>query len=227
MASIEHALKFLNQRIAGFESKYGRKSGSVRLLAVSKTKPPDAVAAAYRSGQHDFGENQLQDAQTKLDSLADLDITWHFIGPIQSNKTRAVAEQFAWVHSLDRIKIARRLNDQRPDTLPPLNVCIQVNVSGEQSKSGIEPAALDGFAAEVATMERLKLRGLMTIPRPEEDVDAQRAPFRQLRGLFERSNERGLPMDTLSMGMTDDLEAAIAEGATWVRIGTAIFGARA
>lgn len=226
MHDIAASLRAIRERIASLERRYGRPEGSVRLLAVSKTKPPEAVAAAFRAGQRDFGENQLQDAESKLNALADLDLVWHFIGPIQSNKTRGIAARFAWVHSLDRIKIARRLNDQRPDTLPPLQVCIQVNVSGETSKSGIRPGALDELAAGLKDFPRLELRGLMAIPEPQTDIESQRRPFRELREALEGLNRRGHRLDTLSMGMTDDMEAAVAEGATWVRIGTAVFGPR-
>lgn len=226
MNELEQSLTDLRARIAAFEARYGRPQGSVRLLAVSKTRPPGAVASAYALGQRDFGENHLQDAQPKLDALADLDIIWHFIGPIQSNKTRPIAARFAWVHSVDRVKIATRLNDQRPAHMPPLEVCIQVNISGENSKSGIDLANLAGLAACIGKLPRLRLRGLMAIPRPARDVDTQRKPFRRLRTLLEQLNRGGYELDTLSMGMTDDLEAAIAEGATLVRVGTAIFGAR-
>jgi len=226
MNQIASALTELKARIASLETKYGRPEGSVRLLAVSKTKPAEAVAAAFHAGQRDFGENHLQDAQTKLDALADLPIVWHFIGPIQSNKTRDIAERFAWAQSLDRIKIARRLNDQRPPDLAPLKVCIQVNISLEASKSGVAPEDLAQLATAVAALPRLQLRGLMAIPRPETDLAAQRAPFGRLREALEALNEQGFMLDTLSMGMSDDMEAAIAEGATMVRIGTAVFGAR-
>lgn len=226
MTNIEQALGSVRARIAASESRYGRPPGSVRLLAVSKTKPPSDVAEAYRLGQRDFGENHLQDAKAKLDALADLDITWHFIGPVQSNKTRAIAAGFAWVHSVDRLKIALRLNDQRPADLPPLEVCIQVNISGEASKSGVDPDHLAGLAQEIRSLPRVRLRGLMAIPSPSGDFEAQRAPFRRLRTLLDGLNGDGFRLDTLSMGMTDDLEAAIAEGATMVRVGTAVFGAR-
>jgi pyridoxal phosphate enzyme (YggS family) len=196
------------------------------VLAVSKTKPPEAVRAAAETGQRDFGENHLQDALTKLDSLGDLDLVWHFIGPVQSNKTRVIAARFDWVHSIDRAKIARRLNEQRPEGLPPLDVCLQVNVSGEASKSGLAPAAVEELAHAVAELPRLRLRGLMTLPEPRDDLEGQRRPFAELRGIKESLNAGGLALDTLSMGMTNDMEAAIAEGATIIRIGTAIFGAR-
>ncbi len=216
------------REIRGLEARHGRDPGSVALLAVSKTKPPAQVAEAYAAGQRSFGENQLQDALGKLDSseLAGLDIDWHFIGPLQSNKTRTVAERFDWLHSLERLKVARRLDEQRPADSPPLNVCIQVNLSGEDTKAGIEAGEVTAFAAAVAELPRLRLRGLMTLPAPEPDPARQREPFRRLRELLEALHAEGHDVDTLSMGMTQDMEAAIAEGATWVRIGTAIFGAR-
>lgn len=226
MSSIAQSLEKIRNRVTVLERRYARPPGAVRVLAVSKTKLPEAVRAAFDAGQHDFGENHVQDALTKLDALADLDLTWHFIGPIQSNKTRIVAARFDWVHSIDRTKIARRLNDQRPDDLPPLDVCIQVNVSDESSKSGVERDRLDALAEVVSDLPRLRLRGLMALPRPCDDFALQRQPFAQLRGMLESLNARGFKLDTLSMGMTNDMEAAIAEGATMVRIGTAIFGAR-
>ena len=226
MQNIAARLEALRARIRELEHRYQRPAGSVGLVAVSKTKPAQAVEAAYGEGQRDFGENQLQDAQTKLEALSHLDIVWHFIGPIQSNKTRGIAQFFAWVHSLDRVKIARRLNEQRPKALPPLQVCIQVNVSGEATKSGIEPGELEEFASAVSTLPRLRLRGLMTIPEPQSGLEAQRRPFCQLREAMNGLNRQGYELDTLSMGMSDDMEAAIAEGASWIRIGTAIFGPR-
>ncbi len=226
MENIAAALGALKTRISELERRYGRPPGSVSLVAVSKTKPAEAVAAAYGAGQRDFGENQLQDAREKLEALRDLDIVWHFIGPIQSNKTRSIAKGFTWVHSLDRSKIARRLNDQRPPDMLPLEVCVQVNVSGEATKSGIRPEQLEEFASFVSALPRLRLRGLMAVPEPAAGLEAQRLPFRQLREAMLALNKSGFDLDTLSMGMSDDMEAAIAEGATWVRIGTAIFGAR-
>ncbi|HSS63893.1 MAG TPA: YggS family pyridoxal phosphate-dependent enzyme [Gammaproteobacteria bacterium] len=220
------ALRALKARITELERRYERPPGSVGLVAVSKTKPAEAVAAAFAEGQRDFGENQLQDARTKIEALRDLDIVWHFIGPIQSNKTRGIAEAFAWVHSLDRVKIAQRLNDQRSEGMPPLEVCIQVNVSGEATKSGIRPEQLEEFASTVSALPRLRLRGLMTIPEPSSGLEAQRRPFRYLRQAMLKLNQSGFDLDALSMGMTEDMEAAIAEGATWIRIGTAIFGPR-
>ena len=220
------ALADIRARIRECEARHGREPDSVELLAVSKTKPPEAVRAAWEAGQRDFGENQLQDAMTKIEPLAGLDIRWHFIGPLQSNKTRPVAQHFAWVQSIDRLKIARRLSEQREDSQPPLSVCVQVNISGEATKSGVAPAEAATLAREVAALPRLRLRGLMAIPAPAEGLAAQRAALRPLRELYERLRADGLELDTLSMGMSDDLEAAIAEGATMVRIGTAIFGAR-
>ena len=226
MSSIAQSLEEIRNRVTVLERRYERSPGAVRVLAVSKTKPPEAVRAAAEIGQREFGENHVQDALTKLDALADLDLVWHFIGPIQSNKTRVVAARFHWVHSIDRAKIARRLNEQRPDGLPPLEVCIQVNLSGETSKSGVEPQQVEELARVVSELPRLRLRGLMTLPRPCDELDDQRRPFAVLRGILETLNAGGLALDTLSMGMTNDMEAAIAEGATIIRIGTAIFGPR-
>jgi pyridoxal phosphate enzyme (YggS family) len=199
----------------------------VQLLAVTKTRPPQDVREAFAAGQRDFGENYVQEALAKIAALADLrpELRWHLIGPLQSNKSREVAEQFDWVHSVDRIKLARRLSEQRPADRPPLQVCLQVNISGEDSKSGVAPGELRALAHEVAALPRLKLRGLMAIPEVAGDLEAQRAPHRALRELFAALNAEGLALDTLSMGMSGDLEAAVAEGATWVRIGTALFGA--
>lgn len=226
MISIAQSLEKIRNRVTVLERRYGRPPGGVRVLAVSKTKPPEAVLAAAQAGQRDFGENHLQDALTKLDALAHLDLIWHFIGPIQSNKTRAVASRFHWVHSVDRQKTAQRLNDQRPEELPPLNVCVQVNMSGEGSKSGVDPDGVAPLVEAVSKLPRLKLRGLMTIPRACDDIEEQRRPFAALRGILEAQNADGRNLDTLSMGMTNDMEAAIAEGATIIRIGTAIFGPR-
>jgi hypothetical protein len=226
MSSIAQSLEKIRNRVTVLERRYERAPGAVRVLAVSKTKPPEAVRAAARMGQRDFGENHVQDALTKLDVLGDLDLVWHFIGPIQSNKTRVVASRFDWVHSIDRTKIAQRLNQQRPEDLAPLNVCIQVNVSGESSKSGVQPEQVGELARFVSRLPRLVLRGLMTVPRACDDLKEQRRPFAALRALLEAQNAHGLDLDTLSMGMTNDMEAAIAEGATIIRIGTAIFGAR-
>jgi hypothetical protein len=198
----------------------------VRLIAVSKTFPSPDILQAYLAGQRCFGESYVQEALQKIAELPQPDIEWHFIGPIQSNKTRAIAEHFAWAHGIDRAKIAERLSAQRPAHLPPLQVCIEVNVSGENSKSGVAPNDADPLARYVASLPNLKLRGLMAVPAPTEDVMQQRATFAKLRELRDLLNQQGLSMDTLSMGMSHDFAAAIAEGATLVRIGTAIFGAR-
>jgi len=226
MSSIAQSLEKIRTRVTVLERCYERAPGDVSVLAVSKTKPPEAVREAAKAGQREFGENHVQDALTKLDALQGQDLIWHFIGPLQSNKTRVVAARFHWVHSIDRAKIARRLNEQRPEDLPPLEVCIQVNVSGEISKSGVEPHQVEELAAIVSELPRLRLRGLMTLPRPCDTLEEQRRPFAALRGIQEALNAGGLALDTLSMGMTNDMEAAIAEGATIIRIGTAIFGPR-
>jgi pyridoxal phosphate enzyme (YggS family) len=203
-----------------------RESAGIELLAVSKTFPATAIREAYAAGQRDFGENYLQEALDKIASLEDLKIVWHFIGPIQSNKTRAIAENFAWVHGVDRLKIAERLSEQRPLDLPPLNICLQVNVSGEESKSGFEPGEVVELAQEISKLPRLKLRGLMAIPAPADDEAIQRKPFRLLHELLQKIVKQGIELDTLSMGMSHDFVAAINEGATIIRIGTAIFGKR-
>ena len=204
----------------------GRSVGSVRLLAVSKTWGPEAVRAAHAAGQTAFGENYIQEAVDKIEALKDLALEWHCIGPIQSNKTRLVAEHFDWVHSVDRLKIAQRLSEQRPDHLAPLQVCIQVNVDGGETKSGVSPQELPALAQAVATLPRLQLRGLMTIPEPAETDAQMRAVHAQAKTLLEALRQQGLSLDTLSMGMSADMEAAIAEGSTMVRVGTAIFGKR-
>lgn len=204
----------------------GRKPQDVTLLAVSKTFPAEAVREAYRADQRLFAENYLQEGVDKIAALQDLAIEWHFIGPIQSNKTRPIAEHFAWVHSVDRLKVAERLSAQRPAHLPPLQICVQVNVSGEASKSGVTPDQTAALAHAIAALPNLRLRGLMAVPAPSDDAAEQRAAFAQLRTLFERLNRDGLRLDTLSMGMSHDFPAAIAEGATLVRIGSAIFGNR-
>lgn len=227
MNSIAQRLEQVRARITHAEQQAGRASGSVRLLAVSKTRPIDDLRAALAAGQTCFGENYLQDALPKIAELADAPIEWHYIGPIQSNKTREIADHFAWVHSVDRLKIARRLSEQRPPHLPPLNLCLQINTSGEASKSGIAPDEALELARAIADLPSLQLRGLMTIPARATAFEQQRIPFRRLRELYDQLNGQGLALDTLSMGMTGDLEAAIAEGSTMVRIGTAIFGARA
>lgn len=204
----------------------GRKSSSVQLLAVSKTWGAEAVRQAHAAGQTAFGENYIQEAVDKITALHDLPLEWHCIGPIQSNKTRLVAEHFDWVHSVDRIKIAQRLSEQRPVGLPPLQVCIQVNVDGGENKSGVSPEELPALAQAVNALPRLQLRGLMTIPEPAETKAQMRAVHAQARALFEALRQQGLPLDTLSMGMSADMAAAIAEGSTMVRVGTAIFGQR-
>lgn len=223
MSTLADNLSAISARIASAAQAVGRDPASVQLLAVSKTKPASAIREIHAAGVRDFGENYLQEALTKQQALSDLPLIWHFIGPIQSNKTKAIAEHFDWVHSVDRLKIAQRLSEQRPAGLAPLNICLQVNVSGEDSKSGCTPADLPALAKAVAALPNLRLRGLMAIPEPTEDRDTQEAAFASLRKLQEGL---GLGLDTLSMGMSHDLEAAIAQGATWVRIGTALFGAR-
>ncbi len=224
MSTIATNIAKVGTRIREAAQAAARDPDGVQLLAVSKTQPADAIRQAHDAGQRDFGENYLQEALEKQADLRDLSLTWHFIGPIQSNKTKLIAEHFDWVHSVDRLKIAQRLSDQRPPELPALNVCLQVNVSGEVSKSGCEPQDMPALAQAIAALPRLRLRGLMAIPEPTEDPAEQRAAFARLRKL---QSGLDLDLDALSMGMSQDLEAAIAEGATWVRIGTALFGARA
>ena len=223
MSTIADNLSTLAARIQAAVTAAGRDPAGIRLLAVSKTKPADAVREAFAAGVRDVGENYLQEALGKQAELTDLPLTWHFIGPIQSNKTRAIAEHFDWVHSVDRLKIAQRLSEQRPDHLAPLNLCLQVNVSGEASKSGCTPEELPALAEAIAALPKVRLRGLMAIPEPTDDRAAQDAAFARVRAL---QDSLGLGLDTLSMGMSHDLESAIAQGATWVRIGTALFGAR-
>ncbi|WP_046079378.1 YggS family pyridoxal phosphate-dependent enzyme [Halomonas sp. HG01] len=227
--ALRDALANARRRLDAALADAGRAPDGATLLAVSKTKPAAMIREAHALGQRDFGENYLQEALEKQEALADLDdIVWHFIGPLQSNKTRDVAEHFAWVHSLEREKIARRLDAQRPEALPPLNVCLQVNISDEPSKSGVSVADLPALAEAVLAMPNLRLRGLMAIPAPADDPAAQRRPFARLREALEDLRERfpEARLDALSMGMSGDLEAAVAEGATQVRLGTAIFGAR-
>jgi hypothetical protein len=226
MRPIAGALSAVRARIRAAEARHGRPAGSVTLLAVTKGQSASRVGEAFGAGQRAFGESYVSEALPKIEAVGELAVEWHFIGPLQANKTRAVAEHFRWVHSVDRLKVARRLSAQRPAALPPLEVCIEVNVSGEASKAGVAPDALEALASEVAALPHLRLRGLMTVPAAEADPERQRVPYRALRGLFEGLRGRGLALDTLSMGMTADLEAAIAEGATIVRVGTAIFGAR-
>lgn len=214
------------RQVSSAQEKYQRPPDSVRVMAVSKTQPAEAVRDAASAGLTDFGENYLQEALEKIESCADLALIWHFIGPIQSNKTRAIAEHFDWVHSVDREKILRRLSEQRDPSMAPLNLCIQVNVSGEDSKSGITPRELAPILTLAAQLPNIRLRGLMAIPAPAEDFGAQKAACDSLASLFEEARKEHPTLDTLSIGMSADLEAAVAAGSTMVRIGTAIFGAR-
>lgn len=226
MTTISSNLQAVRAAITAAATAAGRTPDEVSLLAVSKTFPPDAIRKAYEAGQIRFAESYVQEALHKIATLHDLPIEWHYIGPIQGNKTRSIAEHFAWVHSVERLKIAERLSVQRPAHLPPLQVCLQVNISNEASKSGVAPDEAEQLAMEVAQLPHLRLRGLMAIPEPSDETAAQRAAFAQLRELLEQLNQQGLQLDTLSMGMSQDFTAAIAEGATLVRIGTAIFGGR-
>lgn len=233
-ANLQANLGAIHERITKAARAAGREPSSVRLLAVSKTFPPEAIAVAARAGQRAFGENYVQEAVAKMDELADFSpaLEWHFIGPIQSNKTRLIAERFDWVQSVDRFKVAERLSQQRPDHLPPLNVLLQVNVSAEASKGGVAPDELPELALEVVALPHLRVRGLMAVPAPEADVAQQRLAFAEMRRLFEtvgaqlRARRPEVDVDVLSIGMSSDLEAAITEGSTMVRIGTAIFGTR-
>ena len=226
MTTIASNLQAVRAAIIAAATEAGRTSGDVTLLAVSKTFAPEAIREAYHAGQVCFAESYVQEALNKIAALHDLPIEWHFIGPIQGNKTRAIAEHFAWVHSVDRLKIAERLSAQRPAHLPPLQICLQVNISEEASKSGVPSGEVAQLAMKVAQLPRLKLRGLMAIPAPSDDASAQRAAFARLRELRDRLGRQGLRLDTLSMGMSHDFAAAITEGATMVRVGTAIFGKR-
>jgi pyridoxal phosphate enzyme (YggS family) len=228
MTTIAANLQQVQERIVTACTAAGRDFQSVRLLAVSKTFPAQALRAAHAAGQCAFGENYVQEAENKILALTDLraHLEWHCIGPLQSNKTRVVAEQFDWVHSVDRLKIAQRLSDQRPAGLPPLQVCLQVNVDGGANKSGVAPAEALGLARDVAGLPNLRLRGLMAIPEPADGFDAQKALFLRATALYDEIRAAGIALDTLSMGMSADLEAAIAAGSTMVRVGTAIFGAR-
>lgn len=226
MTTIASNLQAVRDAIAAATIRAGRHANEVKLLAVSKTFPPNALREAYHAGQTCFAESYVQEALDKIAALRDLPIEWHYIGPIQSNKTRAIAENFAWVHSVDRLKIAEKLSEQRPVVLPPLQVCLQVNISLEASKSGVTPDEAGALAHGIAKLPNLKLRGLMVVPAPNDDIVAQRLPFAQLRKLLGQLNQQGLQLDTLSMGMSHDFAAAIAEGATIVRLGTAIFGER-
>ena len=226
MTAIVSNLQAIRLAVAQAAHTAARDPASVTLLAVSKTFPAEAVREAYAAGQLAFGENYVQEALDKIAALRDLPLEWHFIGPIQSNKTRVIAENFAWVHGVDRLKIAERLSAQRPAHLPPLNICLQVNVSGEDSKSGVAPGEAAALARAVGQLPHLKLRGLMAIPAPADDLAAQRRPFAQLHQLAQTITAQGIALDTLSMGMSHDYAAAIQEGATLIRIGTAIFGKR-
>ena len=226
MSTISENLQDVKARISGACAAVGRPPDAVNLLAVSKTFGPDAVVAAFAAGQRAFGENYIQEAVEKMASLRELPIEWHCIGPVQSNKTRLVAENFDWVHTVDRLKIAQRLNDQRPADMPLLQVCLQVNVDGGVNKSGVPPHEVADLAQAVATLPRLRLRGLMCIPEPAPDLIAARALFMRAKALFDALNAQNLVLDTLSMGMSADMEAAIHAGSTVVRVGTAIFGGR-
>jgi pyridoxal phosphate enzyme (YggS family) len=230
MSSIADNIGSVTRRIQKATLKAGRSAGSVHLLAVSKTRPPEEIRTAYNAGQRAFGENYVQEALDKVDKLQGLDaIEWHFIGPIQSNKTRQIAEVFAWVHSVDRLKIAQRLNDQRAPSLPPLNICLQVNINNEETKSGCAPEELIDLADAIEEMPNLSLRGLMAIPDPDQPEAELRSSFRKLANALKHMRQEAPgcgPLDTLSMGMSGDLEMAIEEGATWVRVGTALFGPR-
>ncbi|MBL1142145.1 MAG: YggS family pyridoxal phosphate-dependent enzyme [Proteobacteria bacterium] len=216
----------IHNEISSAEKQFQRKQGSVCLLAVSKTRTVDEIMTAFNSGQRHFGENYCQEAVEKIDALKQPDIVWHFIGPVQSNKTSLIARYFDWVHTVDRIKIARRLEESRPENAAPLNICIQINISGEESKSGIAIDETESFINELEQFKRLKVRGLMALPAPTDNFDKQRAAFSQLNNKLRRLNKANPDLDTLSIGTSQDMHAAIAEGATIVRIGTAIFGPR-
>jgi pyridoxal phosphate enzyme (YggS family) len=226
MTTISERMQAIRRGIAKAAQEAGRNPESVALLAVGKAHPDTALREAFEASQRAFGESYLQEALDKMAALADLPLEWHFIGPVQSNKTRPIAEHFDWVHGVDRLKIAQRLSEARPQQLPPLNVCVQINVSGEASKSGCPPQEAPILARTVAALPRLRLRGLMAIPAPSPDITNQRRQFRMVRELYDTLRSDGMMLDTLSMGMSDDFPAAIAEGATIVRIGSAIFGPR-
>lgn len=227
MPTIASSLTSVKLRIQTAEKTYGRPTGTVSLLAVSKGQTVENIQQAAKIGQQDFGENYLQEALKKIHALENRNLNWHYIGQIQSNKTRDIASLFSWVHSIDKLHIAERLNQQRPPASPPLNICLQINIDAETTKAGFTPSELDSLVTEIANLPRLKLRGFMTIPAARSTFEEQRRPFRQLKELLNHFNQRfALNLDTLSMGMSDDLEAAVAEGATIVRIGTAIFGPR-
>lgn len=226
MSLLRDTLQTIGANINQFANEYHRNPEDIRLLAVSKRHPESLIREAFEAGQTAFGENYVQELLDKADSLSDLAIEWHFIGPLQSNKTQKIANVASWVHTIDRLKIAKRLNDQRPDNMPPLSVCIQVNISGESSKSGVQINDLAELVEEIVKLKNLKLRGLMAIPAPESNFIKQRQVFAEVRQAQEALIQQGHDLDTLSMGMSNDMQAAIAEGATIVRIGTAIFGKR-
>ena len=223
---IAENIHLLQDKIAQLATEYGRSANDIQLLAVSKTRPATDILAAYAAGQKHFGENYLQEALAKIQSLTAHDIHWHFIGAIQANKTRDIANAFDWVHSVDRLKIARRLSEQRSPQRPPLNICLQINISNENTKAGVALEELTQLASDIAYLPNIILRGLMAIPAQTETFSEQRAIFKKLHQAMDQLNQQGLMLDTLSMGMSNDMEAAIAEGATIVRIGTAIFGSR-
>lgn len=227
MSELHDRLQQVRREVAEAERQFGREPGSIKLLAVSKTRNAGDVLALAQLGVSDFGENYVQEARAKIGQLSGYSLTWHFIGPVQSNKTRQIAECFDWVHSVDRIKVAHRLNAARPADLPPLNICIQVNVDAESTKSGIDPDEVEQLAEQILPLSRLNLRGLMALPAPTEDFAGQRHSFLRTRRLQEKLMDKGYRLDTLSMGTTGDMRAAIAEGATVIRIGTALFGPRA
>ena len=226
MIRVTENLRKIRDLLAETAENAGRGADSVKLLAVSKKQPVSAILEAASAGQRDFGENQAQEGIDKITEIADPGLVWHFIGHLQTNKTRPVAEHFAWVHSVDRLKTARRLSEQRPDSLGDLNVCIQVNVDEETSKSGVAPGEVVDLAKAIISLPRLRLRGLMCLPAIRKDFEEQRQPFRRLREIGDELHTTGIPVDTLSMGMSDDFRAAIVEGSTIVRIGTAVFGPR-
>ena len=224
--TIKSRIESVRNNITQAISKFARTENSVQLLAVSKTRTPDEITTAYNCGQTCFGESYLQEALQKIEHLKDVAIEWHFIGKIQSNKTRQIAENFDWVHSVDKLKHAQRLNDQRPDSMSPLNICLQINIDNEESKGGVDPEDAAELIQQVNQLPRIQLKGLMAIPSPTDDLDKQRVPFRKLRELRDRLTTDNMRLETLSMGMSGDIEAAIAEGSTIVRVGTAIFGPR-
>lgn len=226
MSLIKAGLERVLERIREAERVYGRQSGSVKLLAVSKTRPVCDLREAYQAGQQRFGESYLQEALEKIGQLDHQDAEWHFIGRIQSNKTRPIAANFDWVHSIENLRQAKRLSEQRPGNLPPLGICLQVKIDPEEDKGGIAPGELAELVAQISELPCLRLRGLMTLPAPSSNLESQRRPFRRLRELRDQLSSPQAPLDTLSMGMSADLEAAIAEGSTIVRVGTAIFGPR-